>query len=64
MPNATVIGIDGVPSIAEAGNVLLTVARAKVELRIAAGADPEAEITKLMDYLREQGGLGYHPVGK
>ncbi len=51
-PNATVIGIDGVPCIADAGNVLLPVARAKVALRIAPGADPEAEITKLMDYLR------------
>ena len=51
-PNATVIGIDGVPCIADAGNVLLPVARAKVALRIAPGADPEAEIAKLMDYLR------------
>jgi acetylornithine deacetylase/succinyl-diaminopimelate desuccinylase-like protein len=51
-PNATVIGIDGVPSIAEAGNVLLPVARAKVALRIAPGADPKAELAKLEDYLR------------
>jgi acetylornithine deacetylase/succinyl-diaminopimelate desuccinylase-like protein len=51
-PNATVIGIDGVPVIAEAGNVLLPVARAKVALRIAPGADPETELAKLMDYLR------------
>ena len=51
-PNATVIGIDGVPCIADAGNVLLPVARAKVAMRIAPGADPEAELAKLMDYLR------------
>jgi len=51
-PNATVIGIDGVPSIAQAGNVLLPVARAKVALRIAPGADPEAELAKLMEHLR------------
>jgi acetylornithine deacetylase/succinyl-diaminopimelate desuccinylase-like protein len=51
-PNATVIGIDGVPAIAQAGNVLLPVARAKVAMRIAPGADPEAELAKLMAYLR------------
>ena len=51
-PNATVIGIDGIPCIADAGNVLLPVARAKVAMRIAPGADPDAELTKLMDYLR------------
>ena len=51
-PNATVIGIDGVPAIAEAGNVLLPVARAKVALRIAPGADPKAELAALMEYLR------------
>ena len=57
-PNATVIGIDGVPCIADAGNVLLPVARAKVALRIAPGADPEVEIGKLMDYLRESAPWG------
>lgn len=51
-PNATVIGIDGIPCIADAGNVLLPKAAAKVALRIAPGADPEAEIEKLMEYLR------------
>lgn len=51
-PNATVIGIDGVPVIAEAGNVLLPVARAKVALRIAPGADPEADLANLMGYLK------------
>lgn len=50
-PNATVIGIDGVPGIADAGNVLLPVARAKVAMRIAPGADPEAELAKLMAHL-------------
>jgi acetylornithine deacetylase/succinyl-diaminopimelate desuccinylase-like protein len=51
-PNATVIGIDGVPCIADAGNVLLPKAAAKVALRIAPGADPEAELEKLMGHLR------------
>ncbi len=51
-PNATVIGIDGPPSIADAGNVLMPKASAKVALRIAPGADPEAEIAALMEYLK------------
>jgi acetylornithine deacetylase/succinyl-diaminopimelate desuccinylase-like protein len=50
-PNASVIGIDGPPSIAEAGNVLLPCAKAKVALRIAPGADPRAELAKLDEYL-------------
>jgi len=57
-PNATVIGIDGVPCIADAGNVLLPAARAKVAMRIAPGADPEVELKKLMDYLRESAPWG------
>ncbi len=52
-PNATVIGIDEVPRIAEAGNVLLPVARAKVAMRIAPGADAHAELDKLMAYLHD-----------
>lgn len=59
-PNATVIGIDGVPCIADAGNVLLPVAKAKVALRIAPGADPEAELKKLMGYLEESAPWGVH----
>ncbi len=57
-PNATVIGIDGVPCIADAGNVLLPVASAKVALRIAPGADPEAELEKLMNHLRDSAPWG------
>jgi len=57
-PNATVIGIDGVPCIADAGNVLLPVARAKVAMRIAPGADPKAELAKLMAYLEENAPWG------
>lgn len=51
-PNATVIGVDGVPRISEAGNVLLSVARATVALRISPGANPQAELAKLTSYLR------------
>jgi acetylornithine deacetylase/succinyl-diaminopimelate desuccinylase-like protein len=50
-PNVTVIGIDGPPPVAEAGNVLLPSAKAKVAMRIAPGADPEAELAKLMEFL-------------
>jgi len=51
-PNATVIGIDGPPCIADAGNVLQPSARAKVALRIAPGADAEKELAALMEYLK------------
>jgi acetylornithine deacetylase/succinyl-diaminopimelate desuccinylase-like protein len=57
-PNATVIGIDGVPCIADAGNVLLPKASAKVALRLAPGADPEAELAALMDYLESNAPWG------
>jgi len=57
-PNATVIGIDGPPCIADAGNVLMPSARAKVAMRIAPGANPEAELDKLMQYLREHAPWG------
>jgi acetylornithine deacetylase/succinyl-diaminopimelate desuccinylase-like protein len=50
-PNATVLGIDA-PSCDKAANVLHAVARAKVGLRIAPGAQPQAELDKLMAYLR------------
>jgi acetylornithine deacetylase/succinyl-diaminopimelate desuccinylase-like protein len=59
-PNATVIGIDGVPCIADAGNVLLPEARAKVAMRIAPGADPEAELAKLMEFLKANAPWGVH----
>jgi acetylornithine deacetylase/succinyl-diaminopimelate desuccinylase-like protein len=56
-PNATVIGLDA-PKVAEAGNVLLPTARAKVAMRVAPGADPEAELAKLMDFLRARAPWG------
>jgi acetylornithine deacetylase/succinyl-diaminopimelate desuccinylase-like protein len=56
-PNATVIGLDA-PKVAEAGNVLLPSARAKVALRVAPGADPEAELARLMDFLRARAPWG------
>jgi acetylornithine deacetylase/succinyl-diaminopimelate desuccinylase-like protein len=56
-PNATVIGLDA-PKVAEAGNVLLPTARAKVALRVAPGADPEKELAMLMDFLRARAPWG------
>jgi cysteinylglycine-S-conjugate dipeptidase len=50
-PSATVIGIDA-PTVREAGNVLIPVATAKVSLRIAPGADAEAELDLLVEHLR------------
>jgi len=50
-PYVSVLGIDGPPSVAQAGNVLLPSAKAKVALRIAPGADPHVELAALESYL-------------
>lgn len=50
-PTVSILGIDGPPPIAEAGNVLLPSAKAKVALRIAPGADPDAELAALEKHL-------------
>jgi acetylornithine deacetylase/succinyl-diaminopimelate desuccinylase-like protein len=49
-PSATVIGMD-VPTVAHGSNVLIPQARAKISLRIAPGADPEAELAALTRHL-------------
>jgi cysteinylglycine-S-conjugate dipeptidase len=49
-PSATVLGIDA-PSVAEAANVLVPTARAKVGLRIVPGADPVRELERLTTFL-------------
>jgi acetylornithine deacetylase/succinyl-diaminopimelate desuccinylase-like protein len=51
MPSVSVIGIDA-PSVAEAANVLIPEATAKVSMRIAPGADADRELALLMDHLR------------
>jgi acetylornithine deacetylase/succinyl-diaminopimelate desuccinylase-like protein len=56
-PNVTVIGLDA-PKVEEAGNVLLPSARAKVAMRVAPGADPEAELKILMDFLKARAPWG------
>ncbi|HEY1574110.1 MAG TPA: M20/M25/M40 family metallo-hydrolase [Pseudonocardiaceae bacterium] len=50
-PSVSVIGIDA-PPVAEAANVLIPEATAKVSMRIAPGADADHELTLLMDHLR------------
>ena len=49
-PSATVIGIDA-PSVAEAANVLIPEATAKVSMRIAPGADANRELDLLATHL-------------
>ena len=50
-PSVSVIGLDA-PRVAEASNVLIPQATAKVSMRIPPGADPERELGVLMDHLR------------
>jgi acetylornithine deacetylase/succinyl-diaminopimelate desuccinylase-like protein len=49
-PAVSVLAIDG-PSLAEASNTLIPVARAKVSLRLAPGQDPEAALDALTQHL-------------
>jgi acetylornithine deacetylase/succinyl-diaminopimelate desuccinylase-like protein len=50
-PSATVIGIDA-PTVAEAANILIPEATAKVSMRIVPGTDAAAELERLMAHLR------------
>lgn len=49
-PNVTVIGLDA-PATDHASNVLIPSAKARLSMRIAPGADADAELAKLMAYL-------------
>jgi acetylornithine deacetylase/succinyl-diaminopimelate desuccinylase-like protein len=49
-PSATVIGIDA-PSVAEAANILIPEATAKVSMRIVPGADADHELELLVQHL-------------
>jgi acetylornithine deacetylase/succinyl-diaminopimelate desuccinylase-like protein len=49
-PSATVIGIDA-PSVAEAANILIPEATAKVSMRIVPGADADHELELLVGHL-------------
>ena len=50
-PSLTVIGIDA-PTVAGSSNVLIPVARARISMRIAPGADAAKEAGLLVDHLR------------
>ena len=50
-PSVTVIGIDA-PAVSDAANILIPQARARISMRIAPGADPQAEVRLLADHLR------------
>ncbi len=51
-PSVTVIGLDA-PRVATASNVLIPEATARLSLRVAPGADPDRELSLLMDHLRK-----------
>lgn len=50
-PSVTVIGIDA-PAVRDAANILIPKASARISMRIAPGADPQAEVRLLADHLR------------
>ncbi len=50
-PSATVIGIDA-PRVAEAANILIPEATARISMRIVPGADADHELNCLVDHLR------------
>ena len=52
-PSATVIGID-VPNVAEAANILIPEATAKISMRIAPGSDADRQLDLLVSYLQAQ----------
>ena len=60
-PAVAVLGLDA-PSVAEASNVLLPRARAKVSLRIAPGDDGHRALSALTDHLQEQAPWGAEVV--
>ena len=49
-PSVTVLGMD-VPTVADGGNVLQPVAKARLSMRIVPGSDQDAELQALMDHL-------------
>ncbi|MGY0233947.1 M20/M25/M40 family metallo-hydrolase [Longispora urticae] len=49
-PSVTAIGLDA-PNTAEAANILIPTATAKISMRVVPGCDPERELQLLMDHL-------------
>ena len=58
-PNVTVIGLDA-PATDHASNVLIPCAKARLSMRIAPGADADAELDKLVKYL--EASVPWHAV--
>ena len=58
-PAVSVIGIDA-PSVADAANILVHQARAKVSLRLAPRQDPRAALDALAEHLRTHAEFGSH----
>lgn len=56
-PSVSVLGIDA-PRVAEAGNVLVPAARAKVSLRLAPGDDPDKAMEALVSHLESNAPWG------
>jgi acetylornithine deacetylase/succinyl-diaminopimelate desuccinylase-like protein len=52
-PSANVIGIDA-PNVAEAANILIPEATAKISMRIAPGSDADRQLDLLLNYLQAQ----------
>ncbi|SDE01622.1 M20/M25/M40 family metallo-hydrolase [Actinokineospora iranica] len=72
-PSINVTGLDGVPALSQAINVLRPTATAKVSVRLAPNQDPETAYTKLVEHFRKvrpwgvdlefsppSGGSGFH----
>ena len=60
-PNVTVIGLDA-PATDHASNVLIPCAKARLSMRIAPGADADAELDKLMRYVEAH--VPWHAVAR
>ncbi len=60
-PNVTVIGLDA-PATDHASNALIPSAKARLSMRIAPGADADAELEKLVRYLEEH--VPWHAVAE
>jgi acetylornithine deacetylase/succinyl-diaminopimelate desuccinylase-like protein len=56
-PSVSVLGIDA-PRVAEAANILVPVARAKVSLRLAPGQDPDQAMAALVEHLQNHAPWG------
>ncbi|MBT4058707.1 MAG: M20/M25/M40 family metallo-hydrolase [Euryarchaeota archaeon] len=63
-PTLSITGADGIPAIANAGNVLRTHTTLKLSVRIPPGVDAESASEKLQDLLQSNPPLGAHVTFK